>query len=114
MAISKIQAGDKVKVLSGNFKNHVGVIVKVIKKTRNNGSVVQRVSVSGVKKLSKFKKKTNYQGQTYPGQITEVDRFLDISNVSLVDDKGQVSKVAIASDNGRKQRIYKTTKKTSI
>jgi ribosomal protein L24 len=44
-----------------------------------------------------------------PGQIKSKERLIDVSNVQLVTEDGQVSRVAIAIDNGRKVRILKKT-----
>jgi large subunit ribosomal protein L24 len=106
MSISKIQKGDNVKVISGNFKGITGVVtaVKKSKNTRKN----TRVAVAGVNKIAKFQKANRQYNM--PGSIKEVDRFLDVSNVSLVDNKGNLSKIKIEEKDGFTYRVYKTTK----
>ena len=103
MSISRIQSGDNVKVISGKYKNTIGIITKVVKLL--NGKV--RVAVSGVEKIAKFQK-ANRQYAT-PGSISQVDRMIDVSNVALIDDKGGISKVEIKTVDNKKFRVYKST-----
>lgn len=109
MSIAKIQTGDKVKIIAGNFKGHVGQVLKIKKKVYPNKTVRKFVYVSGVRKIVKYRSKQSFQGQVVPGAVFEVDRPIDISNVMLVDDKGQVSRVAIKTLQSGKVRVYKTT-----
>jgi large subunit ribosomal protein L24 len=107
MSISKIQTGDNVKVLSGKYRGHTGKVTAVRKKTDERGRLKIRASVSGVETIAKYRK----ANRTYntPGAQNQVDRFMDISNISLIDEKGSVSKVKIDEKEGKKFRVYKTT-----
>ena len=109
MATSKIQTGDKVKVIAGNFKGSNGIVTKVIKTKKS-----KRVSVSGVSKAIKYRKKVNYQGQTYPGEMFTTDRTIDISNVMLLTPEDKVSKVSMEVDSSKGKRTvtrkYKSSK----
>jgi hypothetical protein len=49
----------------------------------------------------------NYQGESYPGSQTYIDRTLDISNVSLITEKNEISKSKIDIIEGKKVRILK-------
>jgi large subunit ribosomal protein L24 len=104
MSIAKIQRGDKVKVISGAFKGVTGPITKVV--TTKKG---KKASVRGVSKLTKFKKSFTHDGQTYPGNKTFVDRLLDMSNLAILDENNNVTKVGIKNENGKRFRFYKTT-----
>ncbi len=107
MSISKVKTGDKVKVISGNYKGHIGHVTKVIKHSKG-----KRVSISDVPKITKYRKSYTYQGQKYPGMKTLIDRFLHISNVALLDDQGKLSKTRIEIKDNKKTRVFKTTNKT--
>ena len=105
MSIAKIQTGDTVKVIAGNYKGLVGQVIKVVKINAKYGNkVATRVAVSTVPKISKFRKAQTHQGQEYPGSITAVDRLIDISNVAYWNGNN-TSRVRIAiSESGKKVR----------
>jgi large subunit ribosomal protein L24 len=110
--MKKIQAGDLVKVISGAHKGHVGTITKVYNKKDPKTSKIAnvRVAVSGLKKIQKFRKSFTFQGQKYPGQIFDIDRKIDISNVMLVSADNKVSRVKIQIDEaGKKTRVLVKT-----
>lgn len=105
MSISRIQSGDNVKIISGKYKNHVGTIIS-IRKDKVSGKV--RVAVSGVENIAKFQKANRQYG--VPGELKQVPRYLDASNVALLDEKGKISKITIKTDEqGKRYRAYKTT-----
>lgn len=106
MSISKIQKGDSVKVISGKYKNTLG-IVSSVRKDKKSGVV--RVAISSIEKIAKYQKANKQYG--VPGSMKQVDRFVDVSNVSLVDEKGKISKVKIENKDGNKFRVYKSTGK---
>jgi large subunit ribosomal protein L24 len=107
MAISRIQKGDKVKVISGKYKGIVGVITGVFKKEYYGGVIKKRVTVSEIPRIVKFKKAVNYNGQKFPGSQTMVERKIDSSNVSLVTDKGEISKSKVEIQGDKKVRVLK-------
>lgn len=111
MSKAKIQSGDTVKVISGNYKGTIGVVTKVIKKVKPNGKLSLRASVNSIPKIAKYRKSQTYQGQSYPGAILQADRTVDISNIALLDDKEKVSKIKIEINDGKKTRFYKSTGK---
>lgn len=108
MSIAKIQTGDQVKVISGNYKGTTGQVIKVLKKVLRNGKVRVRASVSSIPKIVKYRKSSIVQGQKYAGMMSQVDRTVDISNLSLVTSDLKVSKTKIRiDDTGKKIRLLK-------
>jgi ribosomal protein L24 len=109
MSIAKIQKGDKVKVISGNFKNSIGIVNKVVSITKRSGAKTKRVAIDSLPKIADFKKSYTYQGTKYPGSISEKFRMVDISNVQLLDENNKLSRVKITINDNKKTRLYKTT-----
>jgi large subunit ribosomal protein L24 len=105
MSIAKIQSGDQVKIISGAYKGLTGQVVKVFKVRRGN-HIQTKAFVSGLPKLTKYRRAL--PAYNLSGEMITVDRPIDISNLSLMNDKGELSKVRIGSDNqGRKIRVLK-------
>jgi large subunit ribosomal protein L24 len=102
MSIAKVQKGDKIKVIAGKFKGTLGVVTKVIKTLKTT-----RVSVDNVNKIIKYTKANKSYG--VQGQMVQVDRYLDSSNVALVDEKNNISKTYIKLSDNKKSRIFKST-----
>jgi large subunit ribosomal protein L24 len=115
MSIAKIQSGDSVKVISGNYKGITGEVLKVIKVIAANGKIKTRASISSIPKIAKYRKSSTFQGQKYPGLKTETDRFVDTSNLTLLSPEGKASKVKIIiADNGKKTRVLKKNNQTVL
>jgi large subunit ribosomal protein L24 len=108
MAIAKIQTGDNVKIISGNYKGTEGVVTEVITVTKGN-KTIKRVVVSSVPTIVKYQK-ANKQAEM-PGSMSQTSRKIDITNVMLVDN-GKISRSKIVMDkNGKKTReLLKTGK----
>lgn len=94
---AKIKKSDKVIVLVGRDKGKTGEVLSV--DTKNN-----RVVVAGINMVKKHKKPTS----NTPGQIISVEKGIDISNVSLIED-GKPAKVGFKVEDGKKVRIFKKT-----
>jgi large subunit ribosomal protein L24 len=110
MSIAKIQTGDQVKVISGNYKGTTGQVIKVVKKVLPNGKIRIRASVNSIPKIVKYRKSNVVQGQKYAGLMSQVDRTVDISNLSLVTSDFKVSKSkVVVDDSGKKTRVLKKT-----
>lgn len=110
MAKAKIQTGDTVKIISGNYKGLTGQVLKIVKK--DNGKTIKtRASVSTVEGINKYRKSFKYNGQAYPGSVYKVPRMVDISNLSHLTADGQLSKVLIKTDEktGKKIRVLQKT-----
>ena len=108
MSIAKIQTGDKVKVIAGNYKGVLGVVTRVIHKKTAKGVILStRATVNSIPKIVKFKKVYNSQTQGNQGMRLDTDRTLNISNLSLVTEDNQISKVRIELRDGKRVRVYK-------
>lgn len=92
---AKIKKGDKVIVLTGKYKGKEGEVLIVSPK--NN-----KVVVSGINIVKKHKKPTT----NTPGQIIEIEKMIDVSNVSLIED-GRPAKIGFKIENGKKVRVFK-------
>ena len=111
MAIAKIQTGDNVKIISGNYKGTEGVVTDVITVTKGK-KTIKRVVVSTVPTITKYQK-ANKQAEM-PGSMTQTSRKIDITNVMLVDN-GKISRSKIVVDkNGKKTRELLKTGKTVV
>ena len=113
MSTVKIQTGDTVKVISGNYRGTVGVVTKVIKTKARNGLIMKRASVSTVPKIAKYRKSQSVQGTTYPGQKFDIDRTIDLSNLMLFTGS-TTSRSVIKTVEGKKLRVYKKTSETVV
>ncbi|MBN2746123.1 MAG: 50S ribosomal protein L24 [Bacteroidales bacterium] len=79
----KIKKGDIVKVIAGASKGKEGKVLEVFPKTN-------RVMVEGVNIISKHTKPNNAAPQ---GGIVKKEAAIHLSNVMLVDNKGNVTRV---------------------
>jgi large subunit ribosomal protein L24 len=108
MAKSKIQSGDNIKIISGGFKGTAGQVLKIVKK--GNGKFEKiRASISTVPGITKYKRSFKYQGQDYPGSMYTVPRLIDLSNLTLLTEKGEISKVIVKEVEGKRVRTLKKT-----
>lgn len=116
MSIAKIQSGDSVKIIAGNYKGITGTVTKIIHKKYPKGKgkflVKTRASVDTIKKIAKYRKSTVYQGQKYAGNMSQVDRFVDVSNLMLLDENMKPARVRIVVKDDKKTRIFATTSGT--
>jgi len=95
--MNKLRKGDTVKIISGNYKDQTGRIIKMNLKT-------YRVIVEGINKV---KKHTRPSQENQQGGIIEKEMSIHISNVMLLV-KGKPVKVGFSySKNGKKIRINK-------
>ncbi len=94
---AKIKKGDKVIVIAGKDKGKIGDVMAVYPKEN-------KVLVSSIN-VAKVHKKPTMQT---PGQIVEVEKPIDISNVALVED-GKPVRVRFEMQDGKKVRVSKKT-----
>ena len=94
---ARIKKNDSVIVIAGKDKGKTGKVLQVFPKEH-------KVIVSGVN-VAKVSKKPTMQT---PGQIVEVEKPLDVSNVALVED-GKPVRVKFETVDGKKVRISKKT-----
>lgn len=94
----KIKKGDTVKVLTGKYRGQIGKVLKMMLDE-------SRVLVEGVNTVTRHARPT----QANPEGPYEVTRPIHISNVALVDNDGQSSKVGYRMEDGKKVRYFKKT-----
>lgn len=99
MAKLKIKTGDKVRVIAGVNKGREGKVIGVL--TQKN-----RILVEGVNLVKKHLKPSANNPQ---GGISEVEAPIDISNVTLLDGKGNPTRVGYRMEGDKKVRFAKTT-----
>jgi large subunit ribosomal protein L24 len=105
MSIAKIQTGDSVRIIAGNYKGTEGVVTEVITVTKGK-KTIKRVVVSTIPTIVKYQK-SNALAQV-PGQMLQTSRKIDITNVMLVENgKTQRSKIVI-KDNKKVREGLKT------
>jgi len=97
----KIKKGDRVMVVSGNDKGTVGEVIRVIPSEN-------RVVVHGVNIRTKHQAQTQSRGKTIPAGKIEFEAPISISNVMIVDPKGnKPTRVSITRKDGKPVRIAK-------
>ena len=96
---AKIKKGDRVVVLTGKDKGREGVVSKVLPKE-------PRVVVSGLNIVQRHTRPTQFDPQ---GGIKNKEAPLHLSNVAVVDSKGQPTRVGFRVDGDKKVRFAKTT-----
>jgi large subunit ribosomal protein L24 len=78
-----IKKGDTVTVITGNYRGQKGRVLEVIRKT--NRAIVEGVNL--------IKKHTKPNAKNPQGGIVEQEASIHISNLMLVDAKGNATKV---------------------
>jgi large subunit ribosomal protein L24 len=97
----KLKRGDKVKVITGKSKGTVGEVLKVDREKN-------RVWVGGANMVKKALKGDPRTGEKGQGWAT-VEAALPVSNVMLLDSKGNPTRVGYRMDGDNKVRFAKTT-----
>ncbi len=95
---AKLKKGDRVVVLTGKDKGKKGEIVRVMPK--DNKAVVEGVNVA-----------IRHQRQTQTTQGGRVPKPMpiDLSNLALLDSKGEATRVGFRFEGETKVRFAKTT-----
>ena len=96
----KVKRGDTVKVITGKNSGKTGIVKKVILED-------QKVIVEGVNVVTRHAKPS----QTNPEGPYEVTHPIHISNVAVVDQDGNTSKIGYKEEDGKKVRFFKKTGK---
>mgnify|MGYP002882853030 CR=1 FL=1 len=101
MLKTKIKKGDTVKVIAGKSKGHVGRII----------SVIPSKSVAYVEGAQIVSRHTKPSSQHPEGGIIKKESSIHLSNLMLVDSKGNASRVGVKFDKktGKKNRFLKKT-----
>lgn len=93
----KIKSGDTVRVIAGDHKGSEGVVQKVF--TDKNKVIVEGVNM--------VKKHTKPSAQSPQGGIVEKEAPIQVSNLSLLTSKGEVTRVGYRMEGDKKVRFSK-------
>jgi large subunit ribosomal protein L24 len=101
----KIRSGDRVQVMSGKDRGKTGRVLRVDPKK-------ERVVVEGmnmVKRHTKPQQVAGAQSEAQMGGVIEREGPIHISNVMLLDAKGQPTRVRIEREDGKRVRVAKSS-----
>ena len=93
----KIKSGDNVRVIAGDHKGQEGKVQKVLRD--KNKAIVE-----GINMISKHEKPS---AQNPQGGITEKEAPIHISNLAIIDGKGNATRVGYKEEDGKKVRFSK-------
>ncbi|CAM4226600.1 50S ribosomal protein L24 [Gillisia limnaea] len=93
----KIKSGDTVRIIAGDHKGQEGKVQKILRE--KNKAIVE-----GVNMVSKHEKPSASNPQ---GGIVKKEAPLHISNLSLIDKKGDTTRVGYKTEDGKKVRFSK-------
>ena len=96
---AKIKKGDRVVVLTGKDKGRQGNVLKVLPKE-------QRVLVEGLNIVQRHTRPSQFDPQ---GGIKNKEAPIHVSNVAVVDSKGNPTRVGFRFEGDKKVRFAKTT-----
>ena len=101
----KIRKGDQVEVISGKDRGKRGRVLRV-------EPAKERLYVEGLNMVKRHMRpqhvRDTQRGQSVGGVI-EREGPIHISNVMLLDPKGQPTRVALEREDGQRHRVAKTT-----
>ena len=98
---AKLRKGDKVVVLAGKDKGKEGTIASVDPKAGK--AVVDGVNMA----IRHTRQSQNEQGGRLPKALP-----IELSNLALLDSKGNATRVGFREEDGKKVRFAKTTGET--
>lgn len=93
----KIKSGDTVRIIAGDHKGQEGKVQKILRE--KNKAIVE-----GVNMVSKHEKPSASNPQ---GGIVKKEAPLHISNLSLIDKKGDTTRIGYKTEDGKKVRFSK-------
>ena len=93
----KVRTGDTVRVIAGDHKGQEGKIQKILRD--KNKAIVE-----GVNMVSKHEKPSAKNPQ---GGIVKKEAAVHLSNLSLIDKKGDSTRVGYRTEDGKKVRFSK-------
>lgn len=97
MAKFKIKTGDKVQVITGDYKGTEGKVLEVL--TDKNKAIVEGVNI--------VKRHTKPSTKNPQGGIVEKEAPIHISNLSLLTKKGETTRVGYKMEGDKKVRFSK-------
>jgi large subunit ribosomal protein L24 len=101
----KVRTGDHVKVISGKDRGKTGRILRTEPKR-------QRVYVEGlamIKRHTKPQQVAGAQSEQQLGGVIEREGPIHVSNVMILDAKGEPTRVGIEREGGKRYRVAKST-----
>ena len=99
----RIKKGDKVLVIAGKDKNKTGTVLNVNTKTG-------RITVEGINRVKRHTKEENTQRSAKVGGILTVEAPIHYSNVMLLAEDEQSTRIAVRVDeDGKNVRISRRT-----
>jgi len=102
--MARIKKGDRVLVISGKDKGITGTVLKVDLK-------LERVIVEGVNRVKKHTKQGTTDRGVKTGGILTVEAPIHYSNVMLLDEDDQATRIAVKREDGKNIRISRRTGK---
>lgn len=97
----KIKTGDTVRVIAGDHKGSEGKVLTVL--IEKNKAIVEGVNM--------IKKHMKPNAQSPQGGIVEKEAAIHISNLSLLNEKGETTRVGYKMEDGKKVRYAKKSDK---
>lgn len=101
----KIRSGDRVQVMSGKDRGKTGRILRVDTKR-------ERVFVEGLNMIKRHTRPSQVPGaqsEAAMGGVIEREGPIHVSNVMILDAKGQPTRIKIEREDGQRFRVAKTT-----
>tara|TARA_B100000497_G_C7548437_1_gene331569 strand:+ start:166 stop:477 length:312 start_codon:yes stop_codon:yes gene_type:complete len=93
----KIKTGDTVRVIAGDHKGSEGKVLTVF--IEKNKAIVEGINM--------IKKHMKPNAQSPQGGIIEKEAAIQISNLSLLNSKGESTRVGYRMEDGKKVRFAK-------
>ena len=93
----KIKTGDTVRVIAGDHQGSEGKVLTVF--IEKNKAIVEGVNM--------IKKHMKPNAQSPQGGIVEKEAAIQISNLSLLNSKGEATRVGYRMEDGKKVRFAK-------
>ena len=97
----KIKTGDTVRVIAGDHKGSEGKVLTVF--IEKNKAIVEGVNI--------IKRHMKPNAQSPQGGIVEKEAAIHISNLSLLNEKGETTRVGYKMEDGKKVRYAKKSNK---
>jgi len=101
----KVRSGDRVQVISGKDRGKSGRILRVDTKR-------ERVFVEGLNMIKRHTRPSQVPGaqsEAALGGVIEREGPIHVSNVMILDAKGQPTRIRIEREEGTRFRVAKTT-----
>jgi large subunit ribosomal protein L24 len=95
----KIKTGDTVRVIAGDHKGSEGKVLTVF--SDKNKAIVEGVNM--------IKKHMKPSAQNPQGGIVEKEAAIQVSNLSLLTSKGEITRVGYRTEDGKKVRYAKNS-----